>query len=93
MMKARTGKEKYTTTFLNEQEEEHGNNRKHTDSEVHNKIDSLKKKDRDAYRACHLPTATGTSLDEGQYYVSVAAAAWPKFLPKSVLPAPAASTW
>ena len=92
-MKARTAKEKYATTFLNEQEEEHGNNRKYTVSEVHNKIDSLKKKDRDAYKPCRLSTATGTSLDEGQYDVSVAAAAWPNFLPKSVLPAPAASTW
>ena len=61
-MKARTAKEKYATTFLNKQEEEHRNNRKYTVSEVHNKFDTLKKKDRDAFKACHLPTATGTSL-------------------------------
>ena len=79
MMKTRAAKEKYATTLLNKKVEEQGNDRKYTVPEVHDKIDSLKKKVRDAYKACRLPTATGTPLDEGQYDLSVAAAPWPNF--------------
>ena len=44
MMKTRAAKEKYATTLLNKKVEEQGNDRKYTVLEVHNEIDSLKKK-------------------------------------------------
>ena len=59
--------------------EELGRSKRFEEKEIHNKINTLKKKGRELYQKHRLPTATGSSLDANKFDLTEAHRAWKNF--------------